>query len=215
MGGAALTADSLFSDHVSDDIEVDDRPRDSLSLPETQDKSSNSQSVKENQHEEARKLPRWIYLSIMFCMVIISLIVISANADRTYVILVAQVFNGCLLPFLSTCLLLCLNDQQFMKASPQPLWANIFLVTSVLITMLLANDALLQKIFGEILQDISIRLGVAAGSAFAEMLFVSVITSLGRDFIRSINESKLSLLCFVETNNNNNNTEEERNNNQE
>ena len=73
--------------------------------------------------------------------------------------------------------------------------------------MFLANDALLQKIFGEILQDISIRLGVAAGTAFAEMLVVSVMTSLGRDFIRSIRDSKLSLLCFVETNNNNN-TEE-------
>ena len=100
-----------------------------------------------------------------------------------------------------------------MKASPQPLWANIFLVTSVLITMFLANDALLQKIFGEILQDISIRLGVAAGTAFAEMLVVSVITSLGRDFIRSIRDSKLSLLCFVENNNNNNNNNNINNNN--
>ena len=80
--------------------------------------------------------------------------------------------------------------------------------------MFLANDALLQKIFGGILQDISIRLGVAAGTAFVEMLVVSVISSLGKDFVRSIRDSKLSLLCFVETNNNNN-TEEERNNNQE
>merc|ERR1711920_347483 len=135
----------------------------------------------------------------MFGMVIISLIVISANADRTYVILVAQVFNGCFL--------LCLNDQQFMKTSPQPLWANIFLVTSVLITMFLANNALIQKIFGEMLQDISIRLGVAVGAAFVEMFLVSVLTSLGKDLWRSFRESKISLFCFVETNN----TEEERN----
>jgi len=160
----------------------------------------------ENVTEEPSKLPRWIYLSIMFVMVIISLIVISANADRTYVILVAQVFNGCLLPFFSTCLLLCLNDQQFMKASPQPLWANIFLVTSVLITMFLANNALMQKIFGDMLQDISIRLAVAVAAAFVEMFLVSVLTSLGKDIWRSFRESKLSLLCFVETNN----TEEER-----
>jgi len=159
----------------------------------------------ENQTEEPNKLPRWIYLSIMFVMVIISVIVISANADRTYVILVAQVFNGCLLPFFSTCLLLCLNDQQFMKASPQPLWANIFLVTSVFITMFLANNALMQKIFGDMLQSISIRLGVAVGAAFVEMFLVSVLTSLGKDLWRSFRESKLSLLCFVETNN----TEEE------
>jgi len=159
----------------------------------------------ENQTEEPSKLPRWIYLSIMFVMVIISVVVISANADRTYVILVAQVFNGCLLPFFSTCLLLCLNDQQFMKSSPQPLWANIFLVTSVLITMFLANNALIQKIFGNMLQSTSIRLGVAVGAAFVEMFLVSVLTSLGKDLWRSFRESKLSLLCFVETNN----TEEE------
>jgi len=159
----------------------------------------------DNQTEEPNKLPRWIYLSIMFVMVIISVVVISANADRTYVILVAQVFNGCLLPFFSTCLLLCLNDQQFMKTSPQPLWANIFLVTSVLITMFLANNALMQEIFGDMLQSISIRLGVAVGAAFFEMFLVSVLTSLGKDLWRSFRESKLSLLCFVETNN----TEEE------
>ena len=34
--------------------------------------------------------------------------------DRLVVILVAQVFNGCLLPFFSICLLLCINDEQFM-----------------------------------------------------------------------------------------------------
>ena len=34
--------------------------------------------------------------------------------DRLVVILVAQVFNGCLLPFFSICLRLCINDEQFM-----------------------------------------------------------------------------------------------------
>ena len=71
----------------------------------------------------------------------------NVSVDRTGVILVAQVFNGCLLPFFSTCLLLCLNDQQFMRTSPQPLWANLFLVTSVIITMFLANNAIIQKIY--------------------------------------------------------------------
>ena len=36
----------------------------------------------ENVTEEPSKLPRWIYLSIMFVMVIISLIVISANGKN-------------------------------------------------------------------------------------------------------------------------------------
>ena len=43
----------------------------------------------------------------------------SFSVDRTYVILIAQVFNGCLLPLFSSCLLLCLNDKQFMAGKPQ------------------------------------------------------------------------------------------------
>ena len=66
-------------------------------------------------------------------------------------ILVAQVLNGCLLPFLSTLLLLCINDPQFMGARPQPLWANCLLVLSVLVTMFLASNVIIQKIFSSLL----------------------------------------------------------------
>ena len=114
----------------------------------------------------------------------------------------AQVFNGCLLPFFSTCLLLCLNDIQFMKASPQPLWANVFLVVSVFITMFLANNAILQKIFGSLLANVSdptsVRLGVACGAAVIEIFLVAISTSLGRDLWRSFRQSKLSLLCYTD-----------------
>merc|ERR1719295_2367834 len=96
---------------------------------------------------EAQKLPRWAYLGIIFVMVIIATVVISANADRTLVILIAQVFNGCLLPFFSICLLLCLNDPQLMGKSPQKGWANILLVVSVTITLFLASNVILSKIF--------------------------------------------------------------------
>merc|ERR1712200_33346 len=97
--------------------------------------------------KEGMQLPRWIYLGIMFVMVTISTVVIAANADRSLVILIAQVFNGCLLPFFSICLLLCLNDPQFMAASPQKGWANVFLVVSVTITLFLASNVILSKIF--------------------------------------------------------------------
>ena len=66
-------------------------------------------------------------------------------------ILVAQVFNGCLLPFLSTLLLLCINDPQFMGSRPQPLWANILLLLSVMITMFLASNVIIQKMFSSLL----------------------------------------------------------------
>ena len=108
---------------------------------------------------------------------------ICVSVDRTGVILVAQVFNGCLLPFFSTCLLLCLNDQQFMGTSPQPLWANLCLVTSVLITMFLANNAIIEKIFASL--ALTPRLGIAAGAAAVEIFLVCIFTSLGRDIRRS------------------------------
>ena len=125
------------------------------------------------------------------------------SADRTYVILVAQVFNGCLLPFFSSCLLLCLNDAQFMKASPQPLWANLFLVISVMITMFLANNAILSKIFGKLLEKhvsdpTTVRLGVAAGAAIIEIFLMGICTSLGRDLWRSFRHSKVSKICYGE-----------------
>ena len=119
--------------------------------------------------------------------------------DRLVVILVAQVFNGCLLPFFSTLLLLCLNDEQFMGDRPQPLWPNILLVFSVLITMFLANNAIVQKIFGSLLtcaDCVTIRLAVAAGAAVIEMILVILLTSLKRDLSRSFKQSSLGRTMF-------------------
>ena len=171
-------------------------------------------SVLEEEERSPQKLPRKIYLGIMFVMVIIATVVISANgrrkvvlpcthiiftADRTYVILVAQVFNGCLLPFFSTLLLLCLNDEQFMSERPQPLWANLLLVLSVLITMFLANNAIIQKIFGSLLtcpDCVTVRLGAACGAAVLEMCLVIVFTSLRKDLTRSFKQSRLGSSLF-------------------
>ena len=102
-------------------------------------------------------------------------------ADRTLVVLVAQTFNGCLLPFFSICLLLCLNDPQFMGSSPQPGWANVFLVSSVIITLFLASNVIIQKILGTLLTAVSARLGVAIGLAVGIMAALCGITSLGRE----------------------------------
>merc|ERR1712183_538826 len=134
---------------------------------------------------EPQKLPRFVYLGIIFIMVLISTVVISANADRTLVILIAQVFNGLLLPFFSICLLLCLNDLQFMASSPQPGWANVFLLVSVSITLFLASNVIIQKIFGTILTGVTVRLGIAIGVAVGGMSVICFVTSLGRDLLRS------------------------------
>jgi Mn2+/Fe2+ NRAMP family transporter len=62
------------------------------------------------------------------------------------VILVAQVFNGCLLPIFSICLLICINDEQFMGSAPQKGWSNVFLVISVTFTIFLAGNVFVQKV---------------------------------------------------------------------
>ena len=103
------------------------------------------------------------------------------------VILIAQVFNGCLLPFFSICLLLCLNDPQFMGASPQKGWANIFLVVSVTITLFLASNVILSKIFSLIAgTTVVLRLVLALCVGLATMTILFLATSLGRQVLRSV-----------------------------
>ena len=108
-----------------------------------------------------------------------------SSADRTVVILIAQVFNGVLLPFFSICLLLCINDTQFMSRAPQQGWANTFLTLSVSITLFLASNVVIQKIFGSLIGETYIRLLLAGGLALVILVLLLVFTSLGRDLLRS------------------------------
>ena len=108
------------------------------------------------------------------------------SADRTVVILIAQVFNGCLLPFFSICLLLCINDQTFMASDPQKGWANIFLAVSVTITLFLASNVVIQKIFSSFIQVVYVKLILAGSLALVIMAVLLVTTSLGRDLLRSL-----------------------------
>lgn len=167
--GATLTLDSLFVDEKAE---------------------SSGENREAGSDEQQRKLPKWITFGMMTAMVLISMVVIQTDVDRTAVVLVAQVFNGCLLPFFSTLLLICLNDPQFMGHSPQPLWNNILLVISVIITMFLANNSIVQKIFGGLLaktsKPTSIRLLISLLVAFLEMVLVLVTTSLGKDLLNSL-----------------------------
>jgi len=196
--GAALAADSVLSRDASETPNnqqsgVDNRNfqmEPGLQMKEGRGEEEEESSVgkegKEGTPEEkgARPMPRWIYLGIMFVMVLIATVVISANADRTVVILVAQVLNGCLLPFFSICLLLCINDQNFMSSSPQKGWSNVFLFVSVLITLFLASNVLIQKVFGGLIA-VYVKFLVAGGLALTVLLSILVFTSLGKDLLRS------------------------------
>ena len=59
-----------------------------------------------------------------------------------------QVFNGCLLPLFSICLLICINDNQFMEESPQKGWSNCILIVCVIITLFLTASTIIQNAFG-------------------------------------------------------------------
>ena len=107
------------------------------------------------------------------------------SVDRTYVILIAQVFNGCLLPLFATCLLLCLNDKQFMEASPQSGLANVAMLCCVTLTFVFTSNVLLQKLFGQFLTNVYLRLGLAFGLGIIGMTVVCLVTSLGRDILTS------------------------------
>jgi len=173
---AALTADSVLSLNKLD--------KDGLN----EDKESTATPVEDNKKDQ-REMPRVLFLGLMLVMVLISTVVISANADRTLVILIAQVFNGCLLPLFSTCLLLCLNDKQFMVSSPQSGLANIAMLICVTLTFIFTANVLLQKLFGSFLTNVWIRLGVAIGLGVTGMGSVCVATSLGREIVSSFKKS--------------------------
>jgi len=142
--------------------------------------------VAKKEGKELKKLPRPAYWTIITGMVIISTLVIALDAPRVQIILIAQVFNGCLLPFFAICLLLCLNDPQFMSSSPQKAWANIFLVISVSLTLFLTSNVILQKVFGHLLDDPFLKMGIAAGVAVSAMSILCITTSLGKELFSPI-----------------------------
>jgi len=123
--------------------------------------------------------------SVNFLMVIIATVVISTNVDRLVVILIAQVFNGCLLPFFSICLLLCINDEQFMGKNPQKGWNNIFLVIGVTITLLLASNVIVQKVLSTVLTEVSYRLLLALCMALVAITTLCISTTLGGSLLKS------------------------------
>jgi len=139
--------------------------------------------VARKEGKELKKLPRTAYWGIITGMVLVSTLIIALDAPRVKIILIAQVFNGCLLPFFAICLLLCLNDPQFMSSSPQKGWANIFLVISVSLTLFLASNVFIQKLIGHLLAGPHVKMAIAAGVSVCFMTLLCVMTTLGRELL--------------------------------
>jgi len=211
--GAALTADSIFSDDeteeetlqspfASDKMKGQDNPNfqaeNGIQLKRASSRLDNNMiSMDETMVEENRKMPRWIYMSIMVGMVIIAAVTNSCidTDERQTVILIAQVFNGVLLPFFSICLLLCINDPQFMGSRPQTGWANTFLVVSVTITLFLASNVIIQKVLAAIESyhpqasvQVEYKLVMAGVAALIIMTILQLTTTLAKDIVRSFSK---------------------------
>jgi len=153
-------------------------------LTETGDLLTETGDPKAEGEEHKVGLSRVISSAIVVLMVTIPTVYISGEADRIFAVLLAQVLNGLLLPILSICLLLCINDTQFMKVSPQPRLSNILLITTVTITMFLAANVISQKVFPSLLSSVHTRMVVAAGTAGSAMLALCLATSVGRNLIQ-------------------------------
>jgi len=175
---AFLTIDSVFSEKKLETNEED---------TEQQSKFITEES-KENPKAETKKPNRLVFFGTIMFMVLVSIIVVCADVDRTYIILVAQVLNGCLLPFHSICLVLCINDREIMSSSPQSGVANFFMLISVTITFFLANNVMVGKIFGSML-SVAARVGIAVGLASIEMVAIIVFTNLKTEIMLSIRSS--------------------------
>ena len=70
-----------------------------------------------------------------------------------------------------------------MAKSPQPGWANALLLLSVTITFFLASNVVVGKITSHL--GVTVRLSVAAAIAVVLVTLVCVLTSLGREIVKS------------------------------
>ena len=80
--GAALTADSVFSSAPEARAEAIGTDNPNFADDEGQEKKKASGvALDMGEKGEGKRLPRWIYLSIMFVMVTVATVVISANGE--------------------------------------------------------------------------------------------------------------------------------------
>jgi len=86
---------------------------------------------------------RFVLVFVVFCGAMTA----GCNLPSVPVIIVCQIVNGVLLPFLGTLLLLCINDNKLMANQPQTRFLNICLISAVSFTVFLAAVGLLDKVY--------------------------------------------------------------------
>eukprot|EP00096_Caligus_rogercresseyi_P007914 TRINITY_DN26069_c0_g1_i1.p1 TRINITY_DN26069_c0_g1~~TRINITY_DN26069_c0_g1_i1.p1 ORF type:complete len:470 (+),score=92.30 TRINITY_DN26069_c0_g1_i1:165-1574(+) len=161
--GAGLTIKSVFTDTEQTSIE------------------SSSETKKSD-------FPKLYFLGIQIVMVLISMVVISSGLKPENVIQVAQIVNGCILPFFSILLLICINDPKFMGGShTQPIVSNVVMIISITLTLFLALNAIIQNIFS-VFEDEphfnTIKLSISLVLSVVIMSMVMLIGKMYRRVLR-------------------------------
>jgi len=214
--GASLTAESVFNIRKSDNSSVAKYKENEVTVEAKKDKDTTNK-VKQNElttdlstttldvstdgteEEFVQKFPRKYFNGIWLVIVFISVVVMVANAPEIEVILVAQVYNGCLLPFFYVCLLLCINDERFMKASPQTGWCNCCLIIATFTTIVFTYKSLIENMFSWLVTHhflsqhyfATIAMSLALIASVLTMLYLFFRTTLGADVKRSFGISYL------------------------
>ena len=86
-----------------------------------------------------------------------------------------------------------------MSSSPQKGWANIFLVISVSLTLFLASNVFIQKLFGHLLAGPHVKMAIAGGVSVCFMTLLCLVTSLGRELLSPIRRPPPTLAAPQQT----------------
>ena len=110
-------------------------------------------SARATSEAEQEEDERWSTTSCRYRGIIVGLVVIGTASPllgipAVAIVITCQVVNGCLLPFLSFCLLICANDAEMMKGHMQSTFANIRLVLATAFTMFLAMNVVTSNLLG-------------------------------------------------------------------
>jgi len=185
--GAVMTAESVFSIPPDQHAESMHYSKPGAESAASKEEENIAITQSNSSMYPGRPFPKKYSQMLMVVMVSVAVVVISCDAPTVKVILIAQVFNGCLLPFFSICLLVCLNDPQFMKQSPQKGWSNCFMVFVVMVTLFLTANTIVQNIFGWVVTDGHssestfeiVKFSVSGVVSLTVMTSLCVFTSLG------------------------------------
>jgi len=131
-----------------------------------------------------KNVPPRVFFGIMVSTQVVAFAVISAGVNLVAMVTLAQVFNGCLLPMYTFCLLFCLNDAKFMGKQPQTWTQNLSLLFAVLISTFLSCNVVLQNILPN--SNDNMVIAIAFGAAFVIFLLICFLTKSGRAALASL-----------------------------